>query len=59
MYPFAGLAVEIRGVDMGQIRLAQLPNLNGETLQKFLTQAVEPGSTIRTDGLPAYTGVNG
>lgn len=53
------VAVEIRGVDMGRIRLARLPNLNGETLQKFLAQAVEPGSTIRTDGLPAYTGVNG
>lgn len=53
------VAVEIRGMDMGRIRLARLPNLNGDTLQKFLTHAVEPGSTIRTDGLPAYTGTSG
>ena len=51
------VAVEIKGVDMGRIRLARLPDLNGDTLQRFLAHAVEPGSTVRTDGLPAYLGM--
>jgi hypothetical protein len=54
-----GVAVEIKGVDMGRIRLARLPDLNGATLQNFLSYAVEEGGTIRTDGLPAYIGMKG
>jgi len=51
------VAVEIKGVDMGRIRLARVPDLNGDTLQRFIAYAVEPGSTVRTDGLPAYIGM--
>lgn len=53
------VAVEIKGVDMGRIRLARVPDLNGATLQSFLAYAVEQGSTVRTDGLPAYIGMKG
>lgn len=53
------VAVEIKGLDMGRIRLARLPNLNGDTLQNFVAHAVDPGSTLRTDGLPAYTAISG
>ena len=53
------VAVEIKGMDMGRIRLARLPNLNSNTLENFLANAVDPGSTIRTDGLPTYTGIRG
>lgn len=44
---------------MGRVRLATLPDLQGATLQRFLNYAVEPGSTVRTDGLPAYLGMKG
>jgi len=53
------VAVEIKEVDMGRIRLARVPDLNGDTLQRFVGYAVEPGSTVRTDGLPAYIGMKG
>jgi len=53
------VAVELKGVDMGRIRLARVPDLNGDTLQRFIVHAVEPGSTVRTDGLPAYLGLKG
>lgn len=53
------VAVEIKGVNMGRIRLARLPDLSGETLHRFIAYAVEPGSTVRTDGLPAYLGMEG
>jgi len=53
------VAVEIKGMDMGRIRLARIPDLNGNTLYKFIAYAVEPGSTVRTDGLPAYIGIKG
>ena len=51
------MAVEIKGMDMGRIRLARIPDLNGNTLHRFIAYAVEPGSTVRTDGLPAYIGI--
>ena len=51
------VAVEIKGVDMGRIRLARVPDLNGDPLHRFIAYAVEPGSTVRTDGLPAYSGM--
>ena len=53
------VAVEIKGVDMGRIRLARLPYLDTRNLQSFITYAVEPGSTVRTDGLHAYMGMQG
>lgn len=53
------VAVEVKGVNMGRIRMARIPDLNGETLQRFITFAAEPGSTIRTDGLPAYLAMTG
>lgn len=54
-----GVAVELRGAGMGRIRLACLPDLATATLQRFLDYAVEPGSTVRTDGLPSYLGIQG
>ena len=53
------VAVELKGSAMGRIRLAALPDVQGATLQRFLEYAVEPGSTVRTDGLPAYAQVQG
>ena len=53
------VAVEIKGLDMGRIRLARVPDLSGNTLHRFIAHAIEPGSTVRTDGLRAYRGLEG
>jgi transposase-like protein len=49
--------VEVKGENMERIRLARVPDLNGDTLQRFVCYAVEPGNTVRTDGLPDYIGL--
>jgi transposase-like protein len=49
-----GVAAEVRAGRIGRIRLACLPNASRSALHGFLRDSVEPGSTIHTDGLPAY-----
>ena len=44
---------------IGRIRLRRIPDLTKATLHGFIAQAVEPGSTVRTDGLNAYLGLDG
>ena len=53
------VAVEDTGKKMGRIRMKRIPNTNRETLHGFITEMVEPGSTIRTDGLQAYRDLRG
>jgi len=48
------IAAEERGKGIGRIRLRQAPTPSREKLHGFIGWAVEPGSTVRTDGLPAY-----
>jgi transposase-like protein len=48
------VAVEDTGKKMGRIRMKRIPNTNRETLHGFITEMVESGSTIRTDGLQSY-----
>jgi len=43
-----------RGKAIGRIRLHHIPDTNRSTLHKFIAQAIEPGSTVVTDGLQAY-----
>jgi transposase-like protein/predicted RNA-binding Zn-ribbon protein involved in translation (DUF1610 family) len=52
-------AVQVDGTRMGRIRLKRIPNHTKATLHGFIAQAVEPGSTIRTDGLNHYPGLSG
>lgn len=42
---------------IGRIRLRRIPDLTKATLHAFIGQAIEPGSVVRTDGLPAYMGL--
>lgn len=50
-----GVAVEDKGREgIGRIRLAVVPEVTRESLTKFATQAVAPGSTIRTDDWIGY-----
>jgi transposase-like protein len=42
------------GAGIGRGRLRRIPDLTRRTLHGYIAQAVEPGSTVRTDGLNAY-----
>jgi transposase-like protein len=39
---------------IGRIRLRQVPDASSRSLQGFIEQTVEPGSTVRTDGWQGY-----
>lgn len=41
---------------IGRIRLHRFPYLARARLHDFIAEVIEPGSTVRTDGLPAYLG---
>lgn len=50
-----GVAVEVftpRG--LGRCRLTVLPDASRASLERFVEQAIEPGSTVRTDGWRGY-----
>ena len=48
------VAAEEDGKGIGRIRLRRIPDLTRASLHGFITEFVEPGSTVRTDGLNAY-----
>ena len=48
------LAVEVRGRASGRIRLRTLHDVSAESLVPFVQRAVEPGSTVYTDGWSGY-----
>jgi len=53
------VAAEEDGGGIGRIRLRRIPDLTQASLHGFIAQAIEPGSTVRTDGLNAYLGLEG
>ena len=53
------VAAEQDGEGIGRIRLRRIPDLSNTSLYDFIAQSVEPGSTVRTDGLKAYLGLEG
>ena len=53
------VAAEEDGKGIGRVRLHRVPDLSKASLHRFVAQAVEPGSTVRTDGLNAYRGLKG
>ena len=44
---------------IGRIRMRCIPDVTKATLHEFITQNIEPGSVVRTDGYPAYRGMEG
>ncbi len=53
------IAVEVHSPrGFGRVRLATVPNASRYSLVSFICDAVEPGSKVRTDGLPAYAGLD-
>jgi len=53
------VAAEEDGRGIGRIRLRRIPDFNRRTLHGFIAESVEPGSTVRTDGLNAYRELQG
>jgi transposase-like protein/ribosomal protein L37AE/L43A len=53
------VAAEEDGRGIGRIRVRCIPDLTQASLHGFIAQAIEPGSTVRTDGLHAYLGLEG
>lgn len=53
------VGAEEDGGGIGRIRLSRIPDFSKRSLHGFIQQAIEPGSTVRTDGLNTYRGVKG
>jgi transposase-like protein len=53
------VAAQENGKGIGRIRLRHIPDLTRASLHGFIAQTIEPGSTIRTDGLQAYRELSG
>ena len=53
------VAVEVREDKVGRIRLRRVLDASGRSLERAVNEAVEPGSTVRTDGWQGYRGLPG
>lgn len=53
------VAVECSNKKIGRIRLRRIPDTSRESLHGFIRDTIEPGSTVRTDGLNAYLSMEG
>jgi len=51
------VAAQEDGKGIGRIRMRRVPDVSAESLQGFIRDSVEPGSTIRTDGWHGYDGL--
>jgi transposase-like protein len=48
------VAAEENGKGIGRISMARIPDFDQATLHGFIRSSLEPGSTVRTDGLNSY-----
>ena len=48
------VAAQVDGRRIGRIRLRRVPDTSTQSLARAVQAAVEPGSVVRTDGLPSY-----
>jgi len=53
------VAAQEDGKGIGRVRMRCIPDLTKATLHGFIADAIAPESTVRTDGLPAYMGLEG
>jgi transposase-like protein len=51
------IAAEEDGKRTGRIRMRRISRASGEHLEKFISDAVQPGSVIHTDGWSGYDGL--
>lgn len=52
------VAVEKRGKASGRLRMAVIPDFKATTLSGFIQHHIAPGSTIYTDALKSFTGLD-
>lgn len=52
------IAAQTDGTRIGRIRLARVKSASGKHLEAAVSQAVEAGGTVRTDGWGGYNGLN-
>ena len=53
------VAAQEEGQKIGRIRVRRIADLSKATLHRFIQDSIEPGSVVRTDGLPAYRAMDG
>lgn len=53
------VGAEKDGKGIGRIRLRRIPDVTRASLHGFIAEAIEPDSTVQTDGLNAYLGLEG
>jgi transposase-like protein len=53
------VATEADGEGIGRVRVSTAPDASRKSLHGFIREAVEPGSTVRTDGYNHYLGLEG
>ena len=53
------VAAQQDGKGIGRVRMRCIPDLTKATLHGFIAESIVPGSVVRTDGLPAYMGMDG
>jgi transposase-like protein len=53
------VAAEEDGKGIGRIRMARIPDFDRAPLHGFIRSSLEPGSTVRTDGLNSYREIEG
>jgi ISXO2-like transposase domain/Transposase zinc-ribbon domain len=52
------VAAEADGKGIGRIRLRHIPDASADSLHGFVGDAIEPGSTVHTDGWQGYQGLD-
>ena len=51
------IATQEDGRKIGRIRMSRVPDASADSLEGFITQTIEPGSTVHTDGWAGYWGL--
>lgn len=51
------IAVELEGAKVGRVRLRHVPDGSASSLVGFVTDCVEPGTQVHTDGWDGYAGL--
>jgi transposase-like protein len=51
------IAAQEDGRGIGRIRMRRVPDASGDSLLGFVEEAIEPGSSVHTDGWEGYSGL--
>jgi transposase-like protein len=52
------IAAQEDGKGIGRIRLRQIPDASAENLHAFVSDSIQPGSVVHTDGWSGYSGLS-